>query len=157
MKTKANELVAKLSERGLTFASAESCTGGLIAKKITDVSGCSSAFLGGVVSYANSVKENVLGVSAETLATVGAVSFETAKAMSQGVRALTGADVSVATTGFAGPGGGTDEKPVGTVYISVSCKEDTFVYENHFLGDRDEVREQAAEKALELACGIITK
>lgn len=155
MKTNACELVALLSEKGLTFASAESCTGGLIAKKITDISGCSSVFLGGVVSYANSVKENVLGVNAETLATVGAVSFETAKAMSEGVKALTGADITAATTGIAGPGGGTDKKPVGTVFISVSYKENTKVVENHFLGDRDEVREQAAEKALLLACDII--
>ena len=155
MITYANELVSLLSERGMTFASAESCTGGLIAKKITDISGCSSVFHGAVVSYSNSVKENVLGVSGETLATVGAVSYETAKAMAEGVMAITGADITAATTGIAGPGGGTDEKPVGLVYISASMGGRTVVTENHFSGDRAEVREQAAERALSLACELL--
>lgn len=148
-------LVDTLSAKGLTFASAESCTGGLIAKKVTDVSGCSSVFLGGVVSYANSVKENVLGVPAEVLATVGAVSRETAEAMALGVRRITGADVSVSTTGIAGPGGGTPEKPVGLVYIAASYGETVCVTENHFSGTRDEVRHAAAEKALKMALELI--
>ena len=149
------KLVALLSARGLTLATAESCTGGLIPKKITDISGCSSVYLGGVVSYANSVKQNVLGVKGETLATLGPVSCDTAKQMAEGVRTLTGADVSVATTGLAGPGGGTDEKPVGLVYIAASFGEKTVVTENHFSGDRAEIREKAAQKALEMAIELI--
>ena len=151
------KLVALLSARGLTFATAESCTGGLIPKKITDISGCSSVYLGGVVSYANSVKENVLGVSGETLATVGAVSRETAEQMVKGVRALTGADAAVATTGIAGPGGATAGKPVGLVYIAASFKDKTVVVEHHFAGDRPEVREQAANKAMEMAIELINE
>ena len=148
-------LVALLSARGLTFATAESCTGGLITKKITDVAGCSSVFHGGVVSYSNYVKQNVLGVSAETLAKVGAVSRETAEQMALGARKLTGADVSAATTGIAGPGGGTAEKPVGLVYISASFGEKTVVTKNIFRGTREEVREAAAKKAIETAIEII--
>jgi len=148
-------LVALLSANGLTFATAESCTGGLIPKKITDVAGCSSVYLGGVVSYANSVKENVLGVSGETLATVGAVSHETAEQMALGVRKLTGADAAVATTGIAGPGGGTAEKPVGLVYIAASFRDKTVVTENHFAGTRENVREQAAAKAMKMAIELI--
>jgi len=149
------ELVALLSARGITFATAESCTGGLIPKKITDVAGCSSVYLGGVVSYANSVKQNVLGVSGETLASAGAVSHDTAEQMVLGVRALTGADVAVATTGIAGPGGGTAEKPVGLVYIAASFGGKTVVTENHFAGTRADVRESAANKALEMAIELI--
>ena len=148
------ELVALLSARGLTFATAESCTGGLIPKKITDVAGCSSVYLGGVVSYANSVKENVLGVSGSVLATVGPFSYETAEQMVNGVCALTGADAAVATTGVAGPGG-TAEKPAGLVYIAASFRGKTAVTENRFCGTRAEVREQAANKALEMAIELI--
>jgi PncC family amidohydrolase len=148
------ELVALLSARGLTFATAESCTGGLIPKKITDVAGCSSVYLGGVVSYANSVKQNVLGVSGETLATIGPFSRETAEQMVKGVCALTGADAAVATTGIAGPGG-TADKPAGLVYISASFGGKTVVTENHFEGTRSEVREKAANKALEMAIELI--
>jgi PncC family amidohydrolase len=149
------ELVSLLSARGMTFATAESCTGGLIPKKITDVAGCSSVYLGGVVSYANSVKQNVLGVSGETLGSLGPVCRETAEQMVRGVRALTGADVAVATTGIAGPGGGTPEKPVGLVYIAASCRDTTVVTENRFEGDRTAVREKAAARALEMAIELI--
>ena len=149
------ELVAQLSSRGLTFATAESCTGGLIPKKITDVAGCSSVYLGGVVSYANSVKQGVLGVSGETLANLGPVCPETAEQMVKGVCALTGADAAVATTGIAGPGGGTAEKPVGLVYIAAAFRGKTVVTENRFEGKREEVREKAAVRALEMAIEII--
>jgi PncC family amidohydrolase len=127
----------------------------LIPKKITDVSGCSSVYLGGVVSYANSVKQNVLGVSGDVLATLGPFSSETAEQMVVGVRAITGADAAVATTGIAGPGGGTAEKPVGLVYIAASFRDKTVVTKNIFSGTRDEVREKAANKALEMAIEII--
>ncbi len=112
--------VRHLRAKGLTLATAESCTGGLVAKRITDLSGCSDVFLGGCVTYANEAKMKLLGVKEETLATFGAVSEETAREMARGVRERLGASVGTATTGIAGPGGGTPEKPVGTVYVAVS-------------------------------------
>ena len=118
-----NALVLKLRERGMTLATAESCTGGLIAKRITDLAGCSDVFLGGCVTYANEAKEGLIGVSHETLEKYGAVSEQTAREMARGVRLALSADVGIATTGIAGPGGGTPEKPVGTVYIAVSTAE----------------------------------
>jgi PncC family amidohydrolase len=153
--TAQEKLVSALSEKGLTASTAESCTGGLIAKKITDVAGCSSVFLGGVVSYANSVKQGLLGVPAQTLETVGAVSPETAEAMARGAAAATGADVGIATTGIAGPGGATPGKPVGLVYIAAYLRGKTAVTENHFSGTRGEVREKASDKALLLALEMI--
>ena len=107
-------------ERGLTLATAESCTGGLVAARLTSVPGSSDVFLGGVVSYANEVKARALGVPEEVLREHGAVSAETAAAMAAGARARLGADVAVAVTGIAGPGGGTAEKPVGLVYLHAS-------------------------------------
>ena len=115
-----NALVLNLRERGMTLATAESCTGGLIAKRITDLAGCSDVFLGGCVTYANEAKEKLIGVSHETLEKFGAVSEQTAREMARGVRLALGADVGIATTGIAGPGGGTPEKPVGTVWIAIS-------------------------------------
>ena len=117
-----NALLIFLRERGLTVAVAESCTGGLIAKRITDISGCSDVFMGGCVTYTNEVKQKLLGVSAETLVRYGAVSEQTAAEMARGVRERLGADVGVSATGVAGPTGGSDETPVGTVFIGVSTK-----------------------------------
>ena len=111
-----------LRVRGMTLAVAESCTGGLLSKRITDVPGCSDYYLGGVCSYANEVKMNVLGVKKQTLDTLGAVSPEVAEQMAEGVAGVLGADVGVGITGIAGPGGGTAEKPTGLVYISIWCK-----------------------------------
>ena len=113
----ANELVDILKEKGLTISCAESCTGGLVAKSITDVSGCSSVFYGGVVSYDNSVKMGILGVSEDTLRAYGAVSEQTACEMARGVCKACKTDIGISTTGIAGPSGGSPEKPVGTVYI----------------------------------------
>lgn len=115
----ANELVALLKEKGLTISCAESCTGGLVAKTITDVSGCSSVFYGGVVSYDNSVKMGLLGVREDTLRAFGAVSEQTAKEMAIGVSKSCKTDIGISTTGIAGPDGGSAEKPVGTVYIGI--------------------------------------
>ena len=115
-----NALVQKLREKGMTVACAESCTGGLIAKRITDLAGCSDVFLGGCVTYAVDAKVKLIGVSRETVEKYGVVSAETAREMARGVRLALGADVGIATTGIAGPGGGTPEQPVGTVYIAVS-------------------------------------
>ena len=121
------ELVHKLlTERGLTLATAESCTGGLMGKRITDVPGASACYLGGVVSYQNKVKENLLRVRHETLITKGAVSEDTACQMAEGVRKALGADIGISTTGVAGPGGGTPEKPVGLIYVGISTKDKTW-------------------------------
>ena len=153
-------VVAELKEKGLTLATAESCTGGLVSKRITDVSGSSEVFLGGVVSYANSVKEGVLGVKSETLASVGAVSVETAGEMAKGVCALTGADVGVSLTGIAGPGGGSEEKPVGLVYMGLCRGENVTVTELR-IGSRgrtrDDIRSQAATTALKAVLDEIRK
>jgi len=112
-----------LAERGLTVAVAESCTGGLIAHRLTNVPGSSRYFLGGVVAYANEVKERMLGVRPETLRQHGAVSRETALEMARGVRRLLGADIALSATGIAGPAGGTPEKPVGLVYVALAAED----------------------------------
>ena len=117
-----NAVILFLRQRGLTLATAESCTGGFMAKRITDIAGCSDVFLGGCVTYANEAKERLLGVKHETLERYGAVSEQTAMEMAKGVREALGADIGVSSTGIAGPGGGSEEKPVGTVYIGISTK-----------------------------------
>ena len=122
-----NAAIAYLRERGMTMATAESCTGGLIAKRLTDIFGASDIFAGGCVTYTNESKHRLLGVPEEMLDTFGAVSAEVAMAMAKGARERMGCDVAVSATGLAGPGGGTDEIPVGTVYIGLStAKGETF-------------------------------
>ena len=145
-------LVNALKEKKLTIACAESCTGGLIAKSITDVGGCSSVFLGGVVAYANEIKENVLGVSGETLKKYGAVSEFTAMEMANGVRRICGSDIGISTTGIAGPDGGTEEKPVGTVYVGFSFKDTTLAFNLKLDSSlsRDEIRTLTVQKILSL-------
>ncbi len=118
-----NAVVKALHESGLTLSAAESCTGGLIAKRVTDISGCSDVFFGGCVTYTNDVKQRLIGVSAETLEKYGAVSEQTAREMARGVRLATGSDIGVSATGIAGPTGGTPETPVGTVFIGISTKD----------------------------------
>ncbi len=118
-----NALVTSLRERGMTLACAESCTGGLIAKRITDIAGCSDVFLGGCVTYAVDAKVKLIGVSRETIEKYGVVSAQTACEMARGVRLALGSDIGISTTGIAGPGGGTPEQPVGTVYIAVSTRD----------------------------------
>ena len=115
-------LINALKEAGLTVSTAESCTGGLIAKRITDVSGASEVYMGSCVTYANEAKVKLVGVSEETLKKHGAVSEETAKEMARGVRLALETDIGIATTGIAGPGGGTPEKPVGTIYVGISSR-----------------------------------
>lgn len=117
-----NAVVEFLHKNGLTLAAAESCTGGLIAKRITDIAGCSDVFFGGCVTYTNEVKQKLLGVSADTLEKYGAVSEQTAAEMARGVRERLGADIGVSATGVAGPTGGTAETPVGTVFIGISTE-----------------------------------
>ena len=142
------EVVYLLGKKGLFMASAESCTGGLISERITDVPGSSAVFLGGVVSYANKLKENVLGVSPVTLENFGAVSAETCGEMLLGLARLTNADIAVAVTGIAGPGGGSIEKPVGLVYTGIRFNGENFIRENHFKGSRQQIRERACAAVL---------
>ncbi len=148
------DLAARLQElaiaRGVTVATAESCTGGNIASQITSQSGSSSYFLGGVVSYANDVKHRVLGVPETILDNSGAVSEPCARAMAEGARTLIGTDIAVSTTGIAGPDGGTARKPVGLVYIGLATASETIVEERVFPGDRAAVIEAATVRALEL-------
>ncbi len=145
------EVVGRLlRERRWKIAVAESCTGGLIGGAFTRVPGSSDYFWGGVISYANDVKENVLGVSREVLNQHGAVSAECARAMAIGVRKLLGVDLGVSATGIAGPGGGTTEKPVGLVYIGLASEDDAFAFRFLFRGDRHKVREQTVYKALSI-------
>lgn len=145
-----DKLFELLKKHNLTISTAESCTGGLIASAITDVSGASGFFGTGVVTYSNDAKMKLIGVKKETLDQYGAVSEQTASQMAEGVLKLGDSDVSVAVTGIAGPTGGTAEKPVGLVYIGVSGKYGTFAYKNNFKGNRDEVRRQTVSRAFEL-------
>jgi competence/damage-inducible protein CinA-like protein len=146
-----------LRAAGLTVAVAESCTGGLLAKRLTDIPGSSDYFLGGVVAYDNRVKTGLLGVSADLLAAKGAVSEEVAAAMAEGVCRATGSDCSLSTTGVAGPEGGTDEKPVGLVYVGSVIKGVTQVECLRLFGTRDQVRERAAFSALDLLRRRLTR
>ena len=139
-----------LNEKGWTLALAESCTGGLIAHRITDVPGSSDYFLGGVMAYSNPVKERLLGVNHKTLLAVGAVSEETAREMAQGASQTIGSDVGLSVTCIAGPGGGTDEKPVGLTYIGASTPEGEWVERHVFQGDRKSIKESASNAALKL-------
>ena len=139
-----------LRGKGLTLAVAESCTGGLVSSLITDVPGSSDYFRGGVVAYSNEVKESVLGVPRDILESVGAVSPECARAMAEGVRNLLGADIGLATTGIAGPGGATPTKPVGLVYIALAHPGGTLVREFRFVGARRGNKHSAAHEALQL-------
>ena len=154
----AQEAVETLKRKKLRLATAESCTGGLVAKLVTDVSGSSEVFEGGVVSYSNDVKMSALGVSGETLAAHGAVSEETAREMARGVMEKLSSDLAVSTTGIAGPTGGSPAKPVGTVCFGVASSYGVHSETVRFGKDlsRDDVRRFAARHALELVieeCG----
>ena len=137
-------------ERGLTLATAESCTGGLVAARLTAVPGSSDVFRGGVVSYADGVKEDALGVPAAILERHGAVSAEAAEAMAHGARERLGADVAVAVTGVAGPGGGSEEKPVGLVFVHATGPDGDEARRSELPGDREMVRGRATAAALHL-------
>ncbi|MBQ7504428.1 MAG: CinA family protein [Ruminococcus sp.] len=146
--------VNALIEKKQKVATAESCTGGLVSKRITEVGGASAVFECGVCSYANRIKNKLLGVNRHTLDTVGAVSKETAEQMAAGVMKLAGADFGVAATGIAGPSGGTDEKPVGLVYIAVCDKKCTEVVKAKLWDstplEREKIREISSDIALYL-------
>ena len=138
----------KLSTSNQKIIFAESCTGGLLGKLITDLAGSSDFFLGSIVSYDNSIKTKILGVKDATILEYGAVSSQTAKEMANGAMSLSNADFAVSITGIAGPAGGTTDKPVGLIYIGVASVEGVKVYHHHFGDDREKNRELAAHMAL---------
>jgi PncC family amidohydrolase len=148
---------AALRARGWTVCAAESCTGGLVMHRLTNIAGSSVYVLGGVVSYSNEAKQSVLGVRAETLASYGAVSEETAAEMVRGVLRLFPADVAVSITGIAGPGGGTPQKPVGLTYIGLGARDGesvaVSVHRHIWNGDREAIKAASADAALELILG----
>lgn len=148
--TTAEKLVRVLTEKKLTCATAESCTGGGVGSAITAAPGSSAVFLGGVISYGNSVKRDVLGVPEDVLATKDAVSPECASAMASGARRLLKADLAVSLTGIAGPDGGSAEKPVGLVWFGLASPSTTATERMVFPGDRAAVRAAAVEHALGL-------
>ncbi len=139
-----------LHERGLKLVAAESCTGGLIGSRITDVSGSSEYFLGSVVAYAYEVKVKLLDVSWDTLNTYGAVSHETVLEMARGALHRIGGDIAISVSGIAGPGGGTPEKPIGTTWIGLIAKEEEWAKEFHFSGNREQNKSSAADAALQI-------
>ena len=144
------DIGALLIAQGLSLVTAESCTGGLVAHRITNAPGSSAYFLGGFVTYTNEAKEELLGVRHETLVSHGAVSEQTASEMANGARQRMGADLAISTTGIAGPTGGTPLKPVGLVYIALSAPDLELCRRHIWKGDRLDNKEQSAEASLKL-------
>lgn len=142
-------LYNELRQAHATVCTAESCTGGLISAAITEIPGSSEVFLGSIVAYANAVKQSLLGVSAETLERYGAVSSQTMEQMLSGVMNATGADCAMATSGIAGPGGGTPDKPVGTVWIGAAVKGERIVRLYHLDGNRRQITAAATLAAMQ--------
>ena len=149
----AQALVNELSDAGKAVATAESCTGGWVAKAITDIPGSSACFSYGIVSYSNGAKESMLGLQTQMFVDQGAVSEEVVQEMAKGVLNLSGADISVAVSGVAGPDGGSEEKPVGTVWLAWAVRHgskiETDTSLHHFDGDRDAIRELTVVHALQ--------
>jgi PncC family amidohydrolase len=150
------QVLEAFESRGLTLATAESCTGGLIAFEFTRIPGASSVYNGGVVAYANHVKTDILGVDTELIEKCGAVDSNVAVQMACGVRRITGSDYAISTTGIAGPDGGTSEKPVGLVYIGISASDRTIVEKLLLDGDRDMIRNDTAVQALKRLIDVVT-
>ncbi len=148
MRNKEEILIKLLKERGFTFSSAESCTGGMLMSTLINVAGASAVINEGFITYANEAKKKYLFVNDETLANYGAVSEQTACEMAQGLRKQTKADVTAAITGIAGPEGGTDEKPVGTIYIACCIQDQTYVRRLNLQGDRLSIRTQTVSQTL---------
>lgn len=144
------KIVSLLLEKGLSITTAESCTGGAIAAHLINVVGISQVYKEGFITYSNEAKQKRLGVRVRTLNDFGAVSHEVAFEMAKGVCQVADADVGIAVTGIAGPSGGTEEKPVGLVYLSCCVNRQSKVVEKHFEGSRNEIREQSVQAALEL-------
>ena len=139
-----------LHERGFTLAVAESCTGGLVGHRLTNVPGSSEYFVGGVIAYSYEAKVKLLGVSWDTLNTFGAVSRETVIEMARGVKKLLDVDIAVSISGIAGPGGGTLDKPVGTTWIGLSANDGEWAFEFHFDGDREQNKASSTDAALQV-------
>lgn len=150
-------LSLELEKQHKMLVAAESCTGGLIAKLMTDRAGSSSVFERGYITYSNDAKMELLDVSSQTLDFYGAVSTQTAEEMAAGALKHSKADIAVSVTGIAGPGGGTEEKPLGLVYIGIASEGHIGSFENHFKGSREDIRAQTAEKALKLLLDHITQ
>ena len=144
-----------LREKGLKLAVAESCTGGLIASRITDVAGSSDYFDAGVVAYSNEAKGTFLSVPAASIEAHGAVSREVAEKMAEGVRAASSADIGLSVTGIAGPTGGSTEKPVGTVFIGLATDNETLFRKFQFAGSRLDVKSQTSEEALQFVIDLL--
>ncbi len=153
----ATSLVLHCTHQHQTIACAESCTGGMLGAELTAVPGSSAIFLGGVIAYANSAKQTMLGVSGAALDQHGAVSEPVAKAMAMGARERLSSDFAVGITGIAGPGGGSLDKPVGTVFLAVASKDMVVCERCAFTGDRLEVRKQSVQRALELLLSVCKK
>ncbi len=151
------QVVDLLKEHNYKITCAESCTGGLISGRLVNVSGISDYYEAGIVTYANEAKEKFLKVPHEMLEKYGAVSSQVAEAMARGAIAFAGADVSIAVTGIAGPGGGTAEKPVGLVYMACCVKDEVVVRKHIFTGDRQTVRESTVQEALKLVLECLNK
>ena len=155
IKIKSKELVDKLIEKNLKITSAESCTGGLFAASITSISGSSGCFEGSFVTYSNEIKNKIIDVKKETLSNFGAVSKECVIEMAENSRKIMNADISIAISGIAGPEGGSEDKPVGLVWICLYADNYTKAYKNIFSGDRDKIREASVIFALDLVLEFI--
>ena len=153
----AEELGTLLTAKSQTVAVAESCTGGLLGSMITDVPGSSLYFQGGMVAYSDSIKVELLGVPPATIKKHGAVSEKTALIMASMITDHFVSDIGIAITGIMGPGGGTPEKPVGTVFIAVANDSDELVKESHFTGTREEIKEASVRAALKLAIKLLSE
>ena len=145
-----HQLIEYLKEKNITISTAESCTGGLIAKLITDVPGSSRVFLGSIIPYSNELKMKWLGVTPETIEKFGAVSENTVQEMLTGILQETDSDLAVAVSGIAGPTGGTKDKPIGTVYIGVAFHKQRLLRKFLFQGSRDDVRKESSKKVVEM-------
>jgi len=139
-----------LTEKALTLAVAESCTGGLLSHILTSVSGSSQYFLGGIIAYSNEIKIEILGVQEQTILLHGAVSQQTAQEMAENIRKKFKADIGLSTTGIAGPTGGTPTKPVGLVWLGISTEVESETFKCHFIGGRDQVKMIAVQEILHL-------
>lgn len=152
----AEKVIEKAREKGLTIATAESCTGGWIGKALTDIPGSSSVFVGGLTAYSNDVKQNLLGVPEDTLKAHGAVSAQTAHSMAKNCAQCFGVDIAISVTGIAGPGGGSKDKPVGLVFMGIATRHYVQTHEFRFENNgRDSIRREALLAALELVSSAI--
>ena len=147
----------RLGESGLTLAVAESCTGGLVGHRITDVPGSSAYFMGGIIAYAYEAKERLLNVRHATLYEHGAVSEQTATEMARGARRVLGADIGISVTGIAGPGGGLPDKPVGTTWVAVSTHDQDWAKLHQWSGDRAANKHESVEAVIQLLLDVLDK